>query len=100
MLKRFAPKGKWWDNVLLFDAVNAGDVIRECRERKIPIHGIDGFFHGEEAPHSIAPYVEHSVDFSSGIAADGNTYDLSLAFVADPTRQAMYFEIVFGEEPA
>lgn len=51
------------NNLSLFHKIDMIEIINYCKERKIRILGIDGFF--LHAGNKIQPSMEHSIDFSS-----------------------------------
>jgi hypothetical protein len=92
--KRFAPRGIRRGKMLFFDADAAVDVIRICKEEGIPILGIDGVTFGVQDSKEVI--YSSTADILDSKAA-GDMYDLSLAFLSDPKRRGMYFDIVFGD---
>lgn len=97
--QRFASRGVRRGNALFFDAEAAADVISECKMDSIPILGIDGVTFGfQDSKEVLYASTADIVDFrSSTVPLTGNVYDLSLAFISDPKRRGMHFDIVFGD---
>ena len=93
--KRFSPRGTRWCNTVLFDTGTAVSVIRECKQDRIPILGIEGFTLGrKDAKEVIYSDTADMLDLS-GSGSEG--YERSLAFVSNSRRGGMYFEFVFGD---
>lgn len=93
--KRFLPRGKLWNNMLLFDVQSATDIIGECEKDGISIYGIEGFTLGREDSREIV-YTD-TADILDTSNARTEAYERSREFVTDPRRKGMYFEFVFGD---
>ena len=97
--KRFGSQGTQWCNMALFDVDGATKVIRDCKQDRIPLLGIEGFIpFGEPASgERVLTSTADILDLSDRDRTADGTYDLCQAFVTDPTRQGMHFEFVFGD---
>ena len=62
-------------------------VINECKERGIPIYGIDA---AKITDTYTQPFMEHSIDYSEM----ENVWDDAIQFIKSKKHLEMYFEIV------
>ena len=79
--------------ILLFDPGVAIDFVRRCREERLNILGIDGFFVTETQTQ---PCSEHSVDFSIGnkSRSDDGHWQQAEDFVRKRETSNLLFEVV------
>lgn len=82
-------RGKYF----LFLKKDALDFVQECRNEKIRILGIDGFYKIDE--ETIQPSMENSVDFSSDyyVMKTSNIYSEAIGFLQTKDEN-LFFEIV------
>lgn len=96
-------------NILILAKKHASEFVEECKRKKIPILGIDGFFVGKDikpiegftiTKKSVQPSQEDSVDFSwepykyKDFTLD-EIYDKAAEFIKERPDN-VYFEIVCG----
>jgi len=93
-------------NMLLLAKEHALEFIEECRERKIPISGIDGFLTGKDVEplkgftiteKSVQPIQDYSINFSLPpfkyhTYSEDEIYDQSTALIKK-SPDHIYFEI-------
>lgn len=94
LLARFEKKGVVRGNTIRFPAEVATEVILAAAEEGLRVLGVDGFVITEKTTQ---PLMEHSVDFSGGLAACENDIQAALEFVKTRESLGLYFEIVLEQ---
>lgn len=74
----------------MFRIADAIKIVKICRERRLRIWGIDGFFITE---NSTQPSMEHSIDLSD-IDNSLQCWDVAEEFLNKMINYDLYFEIV------
>lgn len=79
--------------IYLYSRENVIAFVLACKEEKICLLGIDGFW---LTAHSIQPSMEDSIDFSSSFFT-GDCYEKAIGFLAIRSGE-LFFEVVIDDQ--
>lgn len=89
--KEFASKGIRRGGILFLRPADAIELVSRCKERNIPLYGIDGF---ALTKSTTQPFLEHSISLDQ----DGNSYEKAKRFLEGYVDSGLYFEVVYAEQ--
>ena len=88
--QKFREKGIVKGGIRFLKPADALAEIRESRDRRVGVLGIDGFYLTDEGTQ---PAMEHSIDLS-GVKNDQERWALAEQFLAERLDARLYFEVV------
>ncbi len=90
----FSSRATIRGGILMFQAFDAIDLIKEAQVRRLPILGVDTFRLGESTTE---PLIEHMLDLSrKEINLDTNWIE-AIRFIEERKDNGFYFEVVIGD---
>jgi hypothetical protein len=92
IIEKFSNKAIERGGIYFFNAADAMNVIKGCRELGSKILGIDAF---QLTENMTQPVLEHSIDFTlNGMSGKGNWSEAS-DFISERLTHGLMFEIIF-----
>jgi len=97
ILGKYLIHAKKPGGVPFFSPGIAMQIIGECKNKKIPIYGIDAV---KITDTYTQPFMEHSNDYTSfpGMCVE-NVWDDAMQFIKSREHLDLYFEVVFPDTP-
>jgi hypothetical protein len=92
LISEFAGSAELRGGLVLFPVSTAIRFVERCKELKIQILGVDGFFLTKSTTQ---PSLEDSVDLSK---MESERYELAIDFLSQRSQSGMFFEIVIPDE--